>query len=465
MPPPERVPVLLVCTPHVLKRLEVIDAGDNNLPPWVDRDTATDEELSSAAMLRVVTGGDTGRGEGTASHQELMTRVRLLGRTNDWIQVSDIEGLEARVVAKAAAEVEKQHKDDEKALRWKRALRSADDVLAAEDAVTNRTAEVLRLGEEVDEELPEVEWVVDGFLSDEGRTVIGGFRKAGKTIFALNLAAALASGEPFLDRYEVRKPDTDRTVCWLNLELTRLMARRWVHALAGWVPRTALDRIVGAHLRGAASTYAVTTKAGEEALYRLLCEQQVETLLLDPVGPLMSVCGLDVNSGKDVGRFLTTMDRIADRGQTRQLIYTAHVAKSSSQDAGNETVKGDTRWEDSVDSIVMLGKEPNSGVRWLRTETRGTDLDNVTLIYDDEARRLTLDPYTSRRDAELRTCAEQVLEVVRANPGIQTEALLGNPVIVGTKAKRKAGRDEAVRLAWIRKDAGHGSAIEHWPLV
>lgn len=457
------VDVLLVCTPSVLARLERIDAGDGHVPPWVDRALVTDEELASAQTLRLVTGGDTG--EDGVTHGELMTRIRGLGFTNASLQVAAIRDLEARVEARARAAVEKQAKEDERALRWKRAQRAADDVLAAEDAVTHRVAEVMSLGDELDLEMPEEQWVVDGFVHDEGRTVIGGFRKAGKTVFALNLAAAIASGEPFLDRYEVRKPDPDRTVGWLNLELTRTMARRWVHGLGGWVPRTALERIVGAHLRGAASTYAVTTKAGEEALYRFLCEQQVETLLMDPVGPLMSVCGLDVNSGKDVGRFLTTMDRIVARAETRQVIYTAHIGKASAADDGNETVKGDTRWEDSVDAIVILGKEPHSGVRWLRTEGRGMGMDNVTLVYDEELQRLTLDPLRSRRDAELRACAEQVLGVVRANPGIQTEALLGNPVIVGTKGKRKAGRDEAVRLGWITKVAGQGSAIEHHALV
>lgn len=456
---------LLVCTPAVFKRLEVIDAGDGGLPEWADRDLVSDEELSAARVVRVVFGGDTGMAEGALTHSEFMTRLRGLGFTNERIAVSTVESLEDRVREQARREAEKQREDDERALRWKRAQRTADEVLAAEDAATDTYPDFVRFDAEAELDLPEVEWVVEGLVHVGGRVVVGGFRKSGKSVFALNMLASEAMGIPFLDRFATRMPPEGKSVGWMNCELTRVVARRWVKALELWVPDYAMRKIVGAHLRGAMSRFAVTTKAGEEALYRFLVEHQVETLLIDPVAPLMSVCGLDVNKGQDVGRFLATMDRIADRAETHQLVYSAHIGKTSSQDEGNETVLGATRWEDSMDSIIILGKERASGTRWIRAEGRDVSLDNATLDFDNATKRLTLDEATSRYDAELLELAKQVLEVVRASPGILAGPLAGDVRIVGTKGKRLAGIQKAHDLGWIDIRAGHGTAKAHWPLV
>lgn len=420
---------------------------------WLDSGRPT-REIQDYTRIEV---WDTGDGRAVTAFAKaceemgpLKDRVRLREFAGDRVDEEE---------KKARDRLRRRRLDLREADRW------AEEVMAARDAATDKEPEEADFEEELALPLPDEPWVVDGLVHDEGRVVIGGFRKAGKTIFTLNLAAAMVTGDLFLDRFAVRKPDPTRTVGWLNLELTRGQARSWVHGLGTWVPPEALRHVAGVHLRGAVASYAITTRGGEKKLADFCERRAVETLLVDPVAPLMAVCGLDVHSGKDVARFLTQMDRIARSVGVRQIVYTAHVAKSSAFEDGQETVKGDTRWEDAVDSIIMLGKEPNSGVRWLRAEGRDVDLDGVTLKYDEAGRKLTLDPLTSRYEAELTTCAQQVLEVVRAIPGIQTEALLGDVRIKGTKAKRKAGVLRAVGYHWIEKRPGPGTAVEHWPLV
>lgn len=69
-------------------------------------------------------------------------------------------------------------------------------LMAAVKARTSLTA----TSEIAEEEIPDVTWLVDGWIQDEGTAVIGGGPKEGKSFFALGLAVAVANGEPFMGR-------------------------------------------------------------------------------------------------------------------------------------------------------------------------------------------------------------------------------------------------------------------------
>lgn len=56
----------------------------------------------------------------------------------------------------------------------------------------------------------EMEYLIDGFLP-EGITFLGGLSGVGKTWFALSIAKALATGQPFLDKFAV--PATCKFFC------------------------------------------------------------------------------------------------------------------------------------------------------------------------------------------------------------------------------------------------------------
>jgi RecA-family ATPase len=58
----------------------------------------------------------------------------------------------------------------------------------------------LSLTQLFDLELPEVEWAVDELLPLGTATLLSAREKAGKGLLALDLCAAVAGGEPFLDR-------------------------------------------------------------------------------------------------------------------------------------------------------------------------------------------------------------------------------------------------------------------------
>jgi hypothetical protein len=58
-----------------------------------------------------------------------------------------------------------------------------------------------------------VQWVVDGFIPQGGLTILYGIGKGGKTTFLSHLAAAVVSGQPFIDRDVRRGP-----VLWVDLE-------------------------------------------------------------------------------------------------------------------------------------------------------------------------------------------------------------------------------------------------------
>lgn len=53
--------------------------------------------------------------------------------------------------------------------------------------------------------LPEVEFAIDPLISTPGLWLVNGSQKAGKTIFAAQVALTMTTGSPFLERYQTRE--------------------------------------------------------------------------------------------------------------------------------------------------------------------------------------------------------------------------------------------------------------------
>ena len=68
----------------------------------------------------------------------------------------------------------------------------------------------------LDMEFPEPQWVVDGMLAENSFNLCGGKAKLGKSWLAIQMAAAVSVGKPFLGKFDT----TQGKVIYLALEDT-----------------------------------------------------------------------------------------------------------------------------------------------------------------------------------------------------------------------------------------------------
>ena len=66
------------------------------------------------------------------------------------------------------------------------------------------------------EELPQPEWIVEGFIARRMKGDLVGGAKSRKTFLALSLALCAAAGRDWLDAYKIPKP---HPTAYLNFEL------------------------------------------------------------------------------------------------------------------------------------------------------------------------------------------------------------------------------------------------------
>jgi hypothetical protein len=460
------IEALLVCTPGVRERLEAIDAGDGRLPPWADRDLVTDAELARAVHLRFVVGGDTYAEPDAASHAELLERADRLGFTSSRVHVTAVEVLEHKAEAKVRAEIEKQQKEDDRAERIERARRRAVRMLNAEELADDITEPVVAtFAEENDAETPEQEWVIDGLLVAEGRVMLSASKKSGKTTLVLNLLKAMVTEAAFLGLYPVSAMDDDKVACWLNLELTRTQAQRWIKRLGLTADQG--KRLVAVHLRGSVSRFNLTSVEGRAALVELLRPLGVQRLVVDPVAVLMAASGLNNADDLDVARFMLTFDRIAAEVGISEVVYIHHVGKGVEE--GKEAAKGSTRWEDAVDAIWLMGFARDTRQRWFRAEGRDVEVAESPLAFDPETLELTIagglsGVGRSRRSLTTAELTKRVYEVVTRMPGISKGALRGHPDLGVRVTEADAAIAQAISNGWVRTDGGDHGSIQHWPV-
>ena len=351
--------------------------------------------------------------------------------------------------------------------RFHRVDRQARRDLDAEEATDGLDeAEVASFYREA--RLPEDEeaWSIGGLLPAEGRALVAGYRKVGKTLLALNLAAAWAdpAGGRFIGRFDCQPPPLGRRIVWLNLELTRLQARRWLKHLD--IDDATAKAIVGVHARGRVSKYAPTTTHGRAELVALLRKVKADRLIVDPVAPLIAACGLNIADPKDTQMFLNAMERICREAGVREVVYITHVGKSDAKaDDGAETALGSERWESAVDAIWVMGKEKESGERWFRAEGRDVDVPEMRILHDEKTGQLSLRPETEgwgRKAARLEELVNRVVAIVEDNPGTNKGDLRDHTLMKAKSKEAGSAISEAIRLGMIRAEKGPSNAILHY---
>jgi hypothetical protein len=168
-----------------------------------------------------------------------------------------------------------------------------------------------------------VEWLVTDVFSAEQPTIFGAKQKSMKTTLLTDLAVALASGLPWLGRYEVPKA---RRVLLITGEASQAAAIRKVIKAAG--ARNLRLKDFTANLRIEALTFpTLPSMADCAAVSRAVQKHEVDVVIVDPL--YMGLQGLNTGNLCEVG---PAMKGFMEACRPAKMIIAHHVKKTASFD-------------------------------------------------------------------------------------------------------------------------------------
>lgn len=207
-----------------------------------------------------------------------------------------------------------------------------------------------------------------------GYVLLDAQRKAGKTTAGLNVVRSLIYGDLLFGEYMPR--GRNLRVALFNLEMSEGQFNQWL-----------LDtelfhepRLYTENLRGEAKALGIFDDRRRGRLARLLGDQGIDVLMVDPLGPLMRAYGMDENSTA-VGELVDGLLTLAKEAGAAELFAAHHMGKDVSRGA-----RGSSVLEDTPDALWSLRRDERTGVTTFGAF--GRDVDEVTELDYDKATRM-----------------------------------------------------------------------------
>lgn len=226
---------------------------------------------------------------------------------------------------------------------------------------------------EEDDSLPET--VIEELHYRGSNTLLVAEYKTGKTTLEINLARALADGEPFLGRFGVNMPFG--RIAFLNYEMSDSQFRHWCRE-AGIVNR---DRVLPLNLRGHQLPFWE-----EETMLRTaewLLENHVGFIILDPASKAWRGLVESEADNIQLAEFFGSLDELKRLADVSNLLIATHKPR------GNEDrARGGGEIEAWPDAMWYLNKRKD-GMRTLRAMGRDVELAATELEWNEESRLLT----------------------------------------------------------------------------
>lgn len=303
----------------------------------------------------------------------------------------------------------------------------------------------------------ETAWLIDGLWPLGGRVMLTAPAKGGKTTMMGNLVRTLADGVPFLDRFApVNLSESGGRVVLLDTEMTEGHLARWLRAVAVDHP----ERVRVVSLRGRVGTLDPADPTNRAQWAHILAGAQ--TVILDPVGPVLSALQRDENSSTDVGGFLTGWDALMlEAGVENSLIVHHHGH-------GGERARGSSKFADSCDALWTLVRDGDAtdAPRFFRAMGRDVDVPEGRLEFDAGSRRLSYmegNRTQTRQTERLDDLAPRVVDYVTAHPGVSGAGI--EAAFPARAAEVRAARQHALDTGQIveRRREGKGGGKAYYP--
>ena len=212
------------------------------------------------------------------------------------------------------------------------------------------------------QEIAPLHWVVPGLIPAGGLVLLAGPQKTGKTTFAMDLAVAVAAGQPVLDR--------------------RVLAGPTLYVLEEGTPAGVADRyrrIVAR--RGAPADAHVVLRAGirvdDAGRWRGL-HDEIERLgiTLVVVDPLVKLHPADENVAGQMSRVMTALQALTRSGAAVLVVH--HTVKHAAEGGSiGNAARGSGAIISSTDGNLVLSREGDH----LRLETEMRDAESESLRF------------------------------------------------------------------------------------
>jgi hypothetical protein len=254
------------------------------------------------------------------------------------------------------------------------------------------------------------QYLIDGLVSAQGRVVIVGQYKTGKTyLMVCSLLTALADDEPFLGVYDVHVPEGGAVVGHWNLEMSELdLVDKYMRPAEFKNP----GNVHLAHWQG--YRVGLLTEPGQAAAIAWLKDREAKVWTIDSWSALCRSSGVDPNDGKDVGMLMSAIDEIKREAGIDAVFMLAHIARASS-DSDKPGTKGSSVVDEAVDTRWMFTVD-KSDVRYLSAEGRGTQMSAISLDFDETTGRSKLGS-TTRQTAAMDGWVQVIIRILKNHGG------------------------------------------------
>lgn len=291
-----------------------------------------------------------------------------------------------------------------------------------------------------------VQWLIQDMCSATATVVITGQFKTGKTkMMIASLISSLVDGEPFLGSKQMHVPEGGAVVGHWNLEMSRL---DFVDKYARPVGIKNTHNLKLAHWRG--YRVNILTEQGKADAVEWLKSRHCQVWTIDSWTALCRMCGVDGNEGKDVSRILGAIEEIKVEAGVSVCFFLAHTAKSG--DPEKPATRGASEVDEHVDTRWMLTVD-RSEVRFIQTQGRDTQMNAMSLDFDEDTGRSTIGAVT-RQSAASDGLNQVIVRVVKDHHprGVNQMTLvkLVKETIRKGEASIREGVKEAQENGWIR---------------
>ena len=284
-----------------------------------------------------------------------------------------------------------------------------------------------------------------------GFVLINAQYKVGKSALAsVNLTHALATGKPFLRRYDTNLDENEHVAIW-NLEVDQA-------TLTGWLQRTGIDRraqkrIHPMCLRGNRSV-DFDSELAVEWTVRWLSQRNVAVWVIDPLSKLYRD---DEQDNSAFNRWWLTVEDIAARAGVRVVVLVHHTGHDETT---ADRARGASAMMGAPDVLVTYrhagrhGGHPPDSKRSLSAIGRNVEVREFELDFDAATGELyATGSGTNRVEARRRKAAVGVWEHLQITAATLPKTALLDALGLASKGKGAAESgdvlDYAERQGWI----------------
>jgi len=221
------------------------------------------------------------------------------------------------------------------------------------------------------------DYLIDKLWPAEGYVLLKAQRKKGKTTTVLNVARSLLFREKLFGQYASH--EFGLRIAWFNMEMSENQFNRWLIDTGLFDE----ERLYTENLRGEAKAMGIFEDKRRARLARRLKDQGINTLFVEPLGPLMRAYQMDENSTA-VGELVDGLLALTTEADIPHLLVTHHQGKDKGRGA-----RGSSVLEDTPEALWTIERDDRETITEFGAFGRDVD-ESANLDYDPDGRALTV---------------------------------------------------------------------------